>query len=29
VLGNNGENRNLKDIAVTTMGTISVERPCN
>ena len=29
VLGNNSENRNIKDIAVTAMSTISVERPCN
>ena len=29
VLGNNSENRNIKDIAVTVMSTISVERPCN
>jgi len=29
VLGNNGENRNVKNIAVTAVGTIAVERPCN
>lgn len=29
VLGNNSENRNVKDIAVTAMGSISVERPCD
>lgn len=29
VLGNDRENRNIKDLAVTTMGSISVERPCN
>jgi hypothetical protein len=29
VLGNNGENRSLKNIAVTAIGTISVDRPCN
>lgn len=28
-LGNNGENRNIKDIAVTAMSALSVERPCN
>jgi hypothetical protein len=28
-LGNNGENRNLKDLTVTTMGSVSVDRPCN
>jgi len=28
-LGNNSENRNIKDIAVTTMGTVSIERPCS
>ena len=28
-VGNNGENRNIKDLAVTSIGTISVERPCN
>lgn len=28
VLGNTSENRNIKDIAVTVMSTISVERPC-
>jgi hypothetical protein len=29
VLGNNGENRNLKDLTVTAMSSISVERPCD
>lgn len=29
VLGNNSQNRNVKDIAVTAMGSISVERPCD
>lgn len=29
VLGNNSENRNIKDITVTAMGSVSVERPCN
>lgn len=29
VLGNNTENRSIKDISVTMMGAISVERPCN
>jgi len=29
VLGNNGENRSIKDITVTAMGSVSVERPCN
>jgi len=29
VLGNNAENRNIKDLTVTTMGSVSVERPCN
>jgi hypothetical protein len=28
-LANTSENRNIKDIAVTSMGSISVERPCN
>ena len=28
-LGNNSENRNIKDIAVTAIGSISVARPCN
>ena len=28
VLGNNTENRNIKDIGVTAVGAISVERPC-
>ena len=29
VLGNNSENRNIKDITVTAMGSVAVERPCN
>ena len=29
VLGNNSENRGIKDKSVTVMGAISVERPCN
>ena len=29
VLGNNSENRNIKDLAVTAISTLSVERPCN
>ncbi|MGP1676264.1 MAG: hypothetical protein ACTS6J_03815 [Burkholderiales bacterium] len=29
VLGNNRENRGIRDIGVTSMGSISVERPCN
>ena len=29
VLGNNGENRSLKDISLTAIGSVSVERPCN
>jgi len=29
VRGNNTENRKIKDQAVTVMGTIAVERPCN
>ncbi len=29
VLGNNGENRNVKDLTVTMMSSTSVERPCN
>ena len=29
VLGNNSENRNFKDLTVTSMGSVSVERPCN
>ena len=29
VLGNNSENRNLKDLTVTMIGSVSVERPCN
>ena len=28
-LGNNGENRNFKDLAVTAMSALAVERPCN
>jgi len=28
-LGNNGDNRTLKDIAVTSIGSVAVERPCN
>jgi len=28
VLGNNGDNRSLKDLTVTVMGRVSVERPC-
>ena len=28
VLGNNSENRNIKDIAVTSIGSVLVERPC-
>ena len=28
-LGNNSENRTIKDLAVTAMGSVSVERPCN
>ncbi len=29
VVANNGENRSFKDIAVTSIGSIAVERPCN
>ena len=29
VLGNNSTNRNIKDITVTAMSSVSVERPCN
>ena len=29
VLGNNGENRNIKNLTVTVIGALSVERPCN
>ncbi len=29
VLGNNTENRNIRDLAVTAVGSVSVERPCN
>ncbi len=29
VLGNKGENRSLKDISLTALGSVSVERPCN
>ena len=29
VLGNNSENRNVKDLAMTSVGILSVERPCN
>ena len=29
VLGNNTENTGIKNIGVTVMGSISVERPCN
>ncbi len=29
VLGNNRENRGIKDIGVTVMSSISVERPCD
>lgn len=29
VLGNNAENRSLKDITVTAIGSVSVDRPCN
>ena len=28
-LGNNSENRNIKDITVTAMGSVAVKRPCN
>ena len=27
--GNNGENRLIKDLGVTMMGSFSIERPCN
>lgn len=29
VLGNLGENRKIKDITVTVMSSIAIERPCN
>ncbi|MBE0626198.1 MAG: hypothetical protein IH606_15430 [Burkholderiales bacterium] len=29
VLGNNAANRNIKDLTVTAMGSVSVARPCN
>lgn len=29
VVADNGENRHLKDITVTSIGSISIERPCN
>ena len=29
VLGNNSQNRNIKDITVTAMSSVSVDRPCN
>lgn len=29
VLGNNSANRNVKDITVTAMSSVAVERPCN
>ena len=29
VLGNLGENRNIKDLTVTMMGSVAVDRPCN
>lgn len=29
VLGNNGENRNIKDLTLTVIGSVAVERPCN
>jgi hypothetical protein len=29
VLGNNVENRSVKDLTVTAIGSVSVERPCN
>lgn len=29
VLGNNGENRSIRDLAVTVIGSTYVERPCN
>lgn len=28
-LGNNSENRSVKDLAVTMIGSVSVERPCD
>ena len=28
-LGNNGENRSVRDLAVTLIGSVSVERPCD
>lgn len=28
-VGNNIENRNIKDLAVTSIGTVEVERPCD
>jgi hypothetical protein len=28
-VGNNTENRNIKDLAVTSIGTVAVERPCD
>jgi len=28
-LGNQTENRNIKDLAVTSIGTLAVERPCD
>ena len=29
ILGNNGENRGIKDLNVTVMGSVAIERPCN
>jgi len=29
VRGNNSENRGIKDLGVTVVGTLSIERPCN
>ena len=29
VLGNNSENRSVRDLAVTVMGAVDVERPCS
>lgn len=29
VLGNQGENRRIKDLTVTVMSALSIERPCN
>lgn len=29
VLGNNGDNRSLKDLTVTVISAVSVERPCD